>query len=511
MPASGPAAAGFRVAGNPHHAHRWIILGIVGIAQLMVILDSTIVNIALPSAQHALHFSDNDRQWVVTAYALAFGSLLPLGGRLSDLIGRKTAFLAGLAGFAGASAAGGAASGFAVLVTARTVQGAFGALLAPSVLALLSATFTDPAERNRAFAVYGGLAGAGGAVGLILGGVLTSYESWRWTLYVNVVFAAVAVAGALRFLDRDRGSAAHVDIPGAIAVSAGLFAAVYGFSRAATAGWASALTFAWLAAGVVLLVAFFIRQRFAAHPLVPLRIIADRSRGGVLIAVFATSAALFGVFLFLTYYLQAARGYSPLRTGLAFLPMIGGLVLAGSAGTTRLLPRYGPRPVVPAGMVTAAGGLVMLSRLGLHSGYPSFLLPALVITGAGLGLVFGPSFTMATYGVRPGDTGAASALVNTTQQVGGSLGVALLNTVDLSAVSAYLIAHPAGAGDRAVAALAALHGYTTAFLWGAVIFGAGAVLSAAFLRPGPPTGSPEAVPATAAGPLAAGPGSGHAS
>ncbi len=472
---------------NPHHRYRWWILAVLGIAQLMVILDATIVNIALPSAQRALHFSDNDRQWIVTAYALAFGSLLPLGGRLSDLLGRKVTFITGLVGFALASAVGGASTGFPMLVTARTVQGAFGALLAPSVLALLTTTFTDPAERNRAFAIYGGIAGAGGAIGLLLGGILTSYASWRWTLYVNLVFAVLAIVGATRLLVRERvRRGAHIDVPGTLTVSAGLFALVFGFSHAETAGWTDSVTLGSFAAGIVLLVAFFVIEARTPDPLLPLRVILDRNRGGSFVAVLIASAGMFGVFLFLTYYLQATLAYTPVLTGLSFLPMVAVLSATAAVATTRLLPRFGPRPLVPTGMVVAAAGLLLLTRIGLHSGYGSVILPPLLVIGVGVGLVFAPAFNTATFGVAPTDAGVASALVNTNQQVGGSIGTALLNTVDLSAVSAYVVAHGSAHGHAPsphVMALATLHGYNVAFVWSAVIFLVGAVLTGLLLRP----------------------------
>ncbi|HTW98459.1 MAG TPA: MFS transporter [Acidimicrobiales bacterium] len=480
---------------DPHHERRWWILAILGIAQLMVILDSTVVNIALPSAQRALHFSNNDRQWIVTAYALAFGSLLPLGGRLSDLLGRKVMFLIGLVGFAGASAIGGASTGFPMLVAARTVQGCFGAMLAPSVLALLTTTFTDPVERNRAFAIYGGIAGAGGAIGLLLGGVLTSYASWRWTLYVNLVFAVVAITGALRLLARQRSTTrVSIDLPGTLTISGGLFALVYGFSHAESSSWTNGVTLGSFAASAVLLVAFFTIQARTAHPLLPLRVILDRNRGGSFIGVLIACIGMFGVFLFLTYYLQATRGYSPVATGLAFLPMVGCLSVVAAIATTKLLPRFGPRPLIPFGMLVSGAGLAYLTQIGLSSSYAADILPPLLVIGAGVGLIFAPAFNTATLGVAPNDAGVASALVNTTQQVGGSIGTSLLNTVELGAVSAWLVGH---AGRHApsshLVAVATLHGYRVAFIWSAVIFGVGAVLTAVTLR----TRGPVAVSAPA--------------
>src|ERR671924_7850 len=335
---------------NPHHARRWAILVLLGIAQLMVVLDATIVNIALPSAQKALHFSDDDRQWIVTAYALAFGSLLLFGGRVGDLFGRKRTFIAGLVGFALASAIGGFADSFGVLVVARALQGAFGALLAPAALSLLTTTFTDPAERGRAFGIFGAIAGGGGALGLLLGGLLTEYLSWRWTLYVNLVFAIPAALGALVFLQRQvRAAAPRIDVPGALTAFGGLFALVYGFSQAETHGWGSATTVAFLVAAVMLLAAFAMIERRAAHPLLPLRVVLDRNRGGSYLAVGIVGIGMFGVFLFLTYYLQQTLGFSPVETGLAFLPMIGAGVGNPTPSPSVLLPRVGPRTPAPPG------------------------------------------------------------------------------------------------------------------------------------------------------------------
>src|ERR1700741_2947322 len=421
-------------------ARRWWILGVVGLAQLMVVLDATIVNIALPSAQRELGFSNADRQWVVTAYALAFGGLLLLGGRLSDLVGRRRMLIIGLVGFAAASALGGAATSFAVLVIGRGAQGAFGAVLAPAALSPLTVTFTDPAERGRAFGVYGAIAGAGGAVGLLLGGVLTEYLSWRWCLYVNVVLALVAVAGAVRLLaNQPRDTKVHLDPAGTILVVAGLVGVVYGLSEAETKGWGAPTTIALLAAGVVLLAAFVLVERRVPHPLLPLRIVLNRFRGGSYLAIGLSAIGLFGVFLFLTYYLQLILHYSPVTTGLAFLPMIAALIATSTAVSAVLLPRVGPRILIPAGMLVAAAGLVILAaQLGVSTSYPSIILPALVVIGLGLGLAFACALNTPTYGAPRGDAGAASAMVNTNQQVGGSIGTARLNTIAASAFSSYL-------------------------------------------------------------------------
>ena len=472
-----PAA---RVAAGP--ARRWWILGVVGLAQLMVVLDATIVNIALPSAQRALAFSNADRQWVVTAYSLAFGGLLLLGGRLSDLVGRRRMLIIGLVGFAAASALGGAATSFAMLVIGRGSQGAFGALLAPAALSTLTVTFTDPAERGRAFGVYGAIAGAGGAVGLLLGGVLTEYLSWRWCLYVNVVLAVVAVAGAVRLLaGQPRDPDVRIDWPGTVLVGAGLVAVVYGLSEADTKGWGAPTTIVLLVAGVVLLAAFVLVEQRVAHPLLPLRIVLNRFRGGAYLAIGLSAIGIFGIFLFLTYYLQLTLGYSPVKTGLAFLPMIAGIIASSTTSSGVLMPRFGPRPLIPAGLLVAAGGLVLLAtQLGLRTSYPGQILPALVLTGA-LGVVFGCAMSTATYGTDRADAGVASALVNTNQQVGGSIGTALLNTLAASALTSYVLVHGRG---PLVLAQAAVHSYIVGFWVSAAILAGSAVVCALVLPSG---------------------------
>ncbi|MEU5645418.1 MFS transporter [Streptomyces milbemycinicus] len=473
--------------------HRWWILAVIGVAQLMVVLDATIVNIALPSAQQDLDFSDGDRQWIVTAYALAFGSLLLLGGRIADLFGRKMTFLVGLVGFAGASAFGGAATSFDMLVAARALQGAFGALLAPAALSLLTVTFTDARERAKAFGVYGAIAGSGGAIGLLLGGVLTEHLDWRWTLYVNLAFAVVAVVGGAVLLQRStRDTSVTIDIPGAILVGGGLFCLVYGFSNAESHDWDSPATFGFLAAGAVLLAAFTWWQTRSPHPLLPLRILLDRNRGASFASVLISGAGMFGVFLFLTYYLQQSLGYTPIRTGLAFLPMVAALMLTSTLATTTLIPRLGPKPVVPLGMGLAAAGMAWLTALDLDSGYAADILPPLIVAGLGLGLVMAPAMSLATSGVAAEDSGVASAAVNTMQQVGGSLGTALLNTLSTSAVTNYLDGK--NPKDPAVLAHAGLEGYSTAYWWSAVFFAAGVVISALLYRRGAPAQDADAAP-----------------
>ena len=459
--------------------HRWLILFIVAIAQLMVVLDATIVNIALPSAQSALGFPNSDRQWVVTAYALAFGSLLLLGGRLGDMFSRKKVFITGLIGFALSSALGGAAVSFGMLVTARTLQGAFGAILAPAALGTLVSTFRDPRERGKAFGVFGSVAGGGGAVGLILGGVLTEYLSWRWTLYVNLVFAAIAVTGALVYMRGSRPAIRpRMDYAGTLLASSGLFCIVFGFSHAETAGWGAGLTVGALVLGAVLLAAFCFAESRVRHPLLPLRVILDRTRGGAYVAVGVGGIAIFGVFLFLTFYLQQVKGYSPVMAGLAFLPMFGCILISSNTSSIVLLPRFGPRTLISAGMVLGAATMSYLTQLTVTSSYVGGVLPALLVMGFGFGLIIAPAINTATAGVRREDSGVASALVNTMQQVGGSIGTAALSTIALTAASGYLIAHHAGPLAPAVAAT---HGYTVAFAASAALFALGLVLALALL------------------------------
>ena len=472
---------------------RWLILALIGVAQLMVVLDATIVTIALPSAQKALGFSDQSRQWVVTAYALSFGSLLLFGGRIGDLFGRKRVFLTGLAGFAAASALGGSASSFAVLVGARALQGAFAALLAPATLSLLTTTFTNPEERNRAFSVFGVIGASGAAVGLILGGALTEYVDWRWTMFVNLILAIPTAAAAMRLLGADgvRRSRSRIDLPGTLTASAGLFALVFGFSNAESHGWGSIITVAALAAAVGLLATFIAVERRVEHPLLPLRVIADRARGGGFLALAVVGAGIFGVFLFLTYFMQQTLGFSPLVSGLAFLPMVAMIMPAGAIGQTRLLPRFGPRPLVAVGMVLSAAAMVMFTGVTVHSSYGTDVLPGLLVIGVGLGLIFAPAMDTATRGVDGPDAGVASALVNTGQQVGGSVGTALLSTLAASAAGGYALAHRAAAD---VAAQAAVHGYTTAFTWAAAVFALGSVTAWLLL----PSGAPDLGPDPAA-------------
>jgi EmrB/QacA subfamily drug resistance transporter len=463
---------------------RWLALGVIGIAQLMVVLDLTVMNIALPSAQRALNFTTADRQWVVTAYSLAFGSLLLAGGKLGDLIGRRTTFLVGLVGFAGVSAVGGASTNFTTLVAARACQGAFAAILVPSALALLITSFTEPKDRARAFGIFGAIATAGGAIGLILGGALTDYLSWRWTLYVNLAFAAVAFLGGIFLLDRQTSHAKfRLDVPGLLLASGGLFSLVFGFSNAATHSWHTPLTWGFLAAGGALLVAFALWIGNAADPLLPPRILLDRNRGGANAAVFVASLCLFATLFFLTFYIQRTLNYSPIKTGVAFLPISACLAIAANLSTIVLMPRLGPRPVVTTGLLMASGALAWLAQLGPHTSYVSGVLGPIIIAGLGLGMVVAPAINTGTYGVAPQDAGVASATVTVSQQLGASIGTSLLNTIFATAVASYITTH----GSAATAGAQA-HGYDTAFWWTCGIAAGGAVVAAVLLRPGPLAG-----------------------
>ncbi|MET7273624.1 MFS transporter [Streptomyces flaveolus] len=476
---------------------RWWGLVVIALAQLMVVLDATIVNIALPSAQRDLGMSDANRQWVITAYTLAFGGLLLLGGRIADLVGRKRTFVIGLIGFAAASALGGAAVGPSMLFGARALQGVFAAVLAPSALSLLTTTFTDPKERGKAFGIYGALAGSGAAVGFIVGGVLTEFLNWRWCLFVNIPIAVVAVTGALALL-RDRPGHADVrlDVPGVVLGCGGLVALVYGFSEAQPRGWTDPLVLALFAAGVVLLGIFVWWQTRAPVPLLPLHIIRDRNRAGCFLTMMLAVIGMFGLFLFMTYYLQVILDYSPVQTGLAFLPLTATIVIGSTQISARLLPRVGPRMLMAPGMLLASGGMVILTQMTVHSQYTTEILPALLLMGLGMGLTFMPVFSTATAGVAPQDSGVTSATVNTSQQVGGSIGTALLNTIATSSSASWITSHLTDPTRREeIIREGIVHGYTVA-IWVAagimLLAGviAGLMVTAKAPKHGTPAGSP---------------------
>jgi len=459
---------------------RWLALGVIAVAQLMIVLDASIVNIALPSAQKDLGISDADRQWVITAYTLAFGGLLLLGGRIADFAGRKRVFVVGLVGFALASALGGIASSAGLLYAARGLQGLFAALMAPAALSLISVTFTETKERATAFGVFGAISGGGAAIGLILGGVLTEYASWRWCLGVNVPIALLAAYAASRVVRESKAEGdTKYDIPGAILVTLGLVSLVYGFTEAAkeknpgksteVLGWTDSSTLTFLIVAVVLLVAFVLWERRTAHPLLPLRVALDRNRGGSYLVFLFIGAGLFAMFLFLTFYFQATLGYSPLRSGFAFLPFSIGII--GGAGViSQLLPRFGPKPIMVPGLVSATLGMLLLTQITADTSYWTHILPSLLLMSVGMAAVFIPASSTALVGVGSHDAGVAGGLLNTSQQVGGSLGTALLNTLYAGAVTTFLADNMGGAGDpKGVAADALVHGYHVAFFWGAVM------------------------------------------
>ena len=463
---------------------RWLALAVIGIAQLMIILDASIVNIALPHAQKALHISDADRQWALTSYTLTFGGLLLLGGRIADYLGRKRTFLIGLFGFAAASALGGAAQSAGWLFGARAIQGAFAAILAPAVLSLITTTFTEPWERAKAFAVYGAISGTGGAVGLIAGGALTEYLSWRWTMFVNVPIAVGVAFASLPLVQESRaGGNRHFDIPGAVVATLGLGLLVYGFSEASIRGWGDAVTLTSILVAVAALVGFLWWETRSKNPMLPLRIVLDRNRGGAYAAFGLVTLALFGTFLFLGYYFQTVLGYSPLKAGFAFLPFPLS-VITSSTIASRTLPRFGPRVLATLGLSSAVLGMLWLTQLEPTSSYAVHVVPAMVLIAMGMGHVFVPLSSTALLGVPNHDAGAASALVNTMQQVGGSLGVAFLNTIATSATASYAVAH------GGISKAAVTHGFTSAFAVDVGILGAALLVVVTLIR-SRPTQRPE--------------------
>ncbi|MFG2882354.1 MFS transporter [Streptomyces sp. NPDC048297] len=484
-------------------ANRWKALVFIALAQLMVVLDATIVNIALPSAQQDLGISDGNRQWVVTAYSLAFGGLLLFGGRIADLWGRKRAFVLGLVGFAAASALGGAATSGPMMFGARALQGVFGALLAPAALSLLAVMFTDVRERAKAFGIYGAIAGGGSAVGFILGGALTQYLDWRWTFFVNIPFAAVAALGAYFVVREPEGSRNRnpLDIPGVLLSTLGLVSLVYGFTRAESDGWGAPLTISLFVASAVLLVAFVVTESRVRTPLLPLRVVTDRNRGGIYLSLGIAIIAMFGTFLFLTYYLQVVKGYSPIKSGFAFLPMVAGMMVGSTQIGTRLMTRVPARFLMGPGFLVAAVGMFLMTRLEIGSSYASTILPAMVLLGLGMGTAFMPAMSLATLGVEPRDAGIASAMVNTSQQVGGAIGTALLNTIAASATTAYIKDHVAGAATTSQRQLVQLqgmvHGYTNAIWFAVGMLVLAALIVLALVNAGRPDGG---------GPVASGEG-----
>jgi EmrB/QacA subfamily drug resistance transporter len=477
----------------PHDPRRWIALGVIAVAQLMIVLDASIVNIALPSAQEELGISDANRQWVVTAYTLAFGGLLLLGGRIADYTGRKRTFILGLIGFAGASALGGLTPNQELLFAARALQGAFAALLAPAALSLITVTFVEPKERAKAFGVFGALAGGGAAIGLVVGGILTEYADWRWCLGVNVPIAIGTAIAAARVVNESKAHGdTRYDVPGAVMATLGLVSLVYGFTEAAretspgqVVGWTAGSTIFYLTAAVALLVGFVVWEMRARNPLLPLKVVLDRNRGGSYLTFLLVGAGLFAMFLFLTFYLQIVLGYSPLKAGFAFLPFSAGIIV--SAGiVSQLLPRVGPKPLMVIGLLMAIAGMLYLTQITPTSSYATHVLPAMIVMSVGMAGVFIPASSTALVGVSGHDAGIASAVLNTSQQVGGSLGLALLNTLYASAVTAFItenqlspVQTPFGPQP---APEALVHGYTVSFFWGAVLLSAALLVTVVLIN-----------------------------
>ncbi|MDI3408239.1 MFS transporter [Streptomyces cavernicola] len=453
---------------------RWYALAVTAVAQLVVLLDSTIVTIALPSAQADLGMGDGSRQWVITSYSLALGGLLLLGGRLVDIIGGKRAFMAGLVGFAAASAVGGAAGGPGVLFAARATQGVFAALLLPAALSLLITTFTEPKERGKAFGVYGAVSGVGSATGQFVGGLLTEYLNWRWCMYVNVpIVLAAVVAAAIVLPDRRGSSEIRLDIPGVLLGCGGLTAVVYGCSEAESHGWISTLVLGTLAAGALLLALFAVRQTSARWPVLPPAVVRDRRRAGALLVSGLGQVAMFALLLFMTYYLQVVLGYSAVATGAAFLPLTVAMTIGVTQIAARLTPRVAPRQLIVPALLVAALGMLLLTQVDTSSSYVAGVLPALVLFGLGLGGAGMAAMVAATSGVPPRDSGVASAMVTTSQQVGGAIGTAVLNTVAASAAARQL-AH-------ATPAASMVHGFTVAQWVVVALLVATAVLAAVLI------------------------------
>ncbi|HUX05108.1 MAG TPA: MFS transporter [Acidimicrobiales bacterium] len=463
---------------------RWFALVVIAIAQLMVVLDGSIVNIALPhmvlpKALGGLDIARKNYQWAVTAYTITFGGFLLLGGRIGDYMGRKKAFLIGLLGFAGASLLGGFALTQQMLFGARALQGMFGALLAPAALSLVSVTFTDSKERAKAFAVYGALSGVGAAIGLIAGGLLTQYFSWRWCLFVNTPMAVIALLLALPNVRESKVHGhPHYDVVGALCATLGMVGVVFGVSQASTYAWGSTRAWPYIVAGAVLLMVFLAIEARKREPLLPLRLLTDRVRGGSYLAQILVALGLFGMFLLLTLYFQDVHGYSAVKTGLLFMPFsLGVIVSAGAA--SQLLPTIGPRPLATVGSLMAAVGMGLLSLISPTSSYVAHVMPAMLITSLGLGVVFVSLASTALFNVRASDTGAASAVLSTSQQLGGSFGTAIQSTIFVSGASAYtasvLRSHPSPATLANLKNLSLVHGFDTAFRFGALMMVLGAV------------------------------------
>jgi EmrB/QacA subfamily drug resistance transporter len=476
--AAGPVAASPGSGAAPRRLG--LALAVIATAQLMVVLDATIVNVALPHIQIALGFSGTNLEWVVNAYALAFGGLLLLGGRSGDLLGRRRVFIAGILLFSLASLLGGFATDQAWLLTARVVQGVGGAFAAPTALSLIAVTFPEGPPRNRAMGVYAAMSVAGGAVGLVAGGLLTEYANWRWVLFVNVPIGLVVAFLATRVLPESARRRGQFDLPGAITGSLGLGALVYGLSYAATtpdgvSHWGDTKVIVSLVAAVVLLVSFGFIEVRSKQPLVPMRVLRSRDRTGSYLISLCVGTALFGMFFFLTLFVQNVWGYSSLKTGIAYLPMIG-MVMLMSGVASQLVNRIGARPLMLAGSIVSTGGLFWLSRINENSHYVSGLLGPMLVTAAGMGLVFVPLSLVSLTRVADNDAGVASSLLNVGQQVGGSIGLAILGTVAWSAVANSIHSQVATASNHAVTRAITDHAYSVGFSKGYVVSAGIAVL-----------------------------------
>ena len=462
---------------------RWKALIFISLAQLTVNLSATVINIALVSAQHDLGISDADRQWAVTAYALAFGGLLLFGGRIADTWGRKRALVIGLIGFALTSAMGGLANSEALLLVSRALQGASGALLTPAALSLLAVTFTNPQERAKAFGVFSAIVSSGGAVGLLLGGLLTEYLNWRWTFFANIPFAIVALGAyfVIREPENDRNRS-PLDIPGAVLSTLGLVSLVYAFSRAESSSWSAPSTIGLFIASGALLAVFALVEAKVKTPLLPLRVLTERNRGGAYLSLALANISLFGVFLFLTYYLQTVQGYSAIRTGLAFMPIALSFIVGATWIGTRLVTRLPARLIMAPGFAIAVLGMLFLTQLEVGSSYPGVILPGMILLGLGTGAAFMPIISIAVHGIQGRDAGVASAMANTSQQVGGAIGTALLNTIAASATATYLAGHTSG--GKLVPAQSLVHGFTHAFWWAAGAEAVAALIALTFINIG---------------------------
>ena len=468
---------------------KWAALAVLALAQLMVVLDTTIVNVALPSIQRALHFSSEaDLQWVVNAYVLTFGGFLLLGGRVADRYGRRRVFVSGVVLFAAASLSAGLADSSGLLVASRAAQGLGAAFMAPAALSLLTVIFAEGEERNQALGVWAAIAGAGGAIGLLAGGVLTTQLSWRWVFFVNLPIAAFTVVASLRLIEESRDPVpGGFDVPGAVTATAGLGALVFALVRANVWGWGSGKTILVLAAAAVLLGAFVLLQLRGSHPLVPPRLFRNRTLVGADVGMLVAGAGLFGVFFFLTLYMQDVLHYSALKTGIAYLPLSVLLVLSAGVGS-RILGRVGPRPILVTGFLLAAGGMALLVRTSPSTGYLD-LLPSLVLIGAGMGGAFVSVTSAAVGGVPQEDAGVASALLNASQQIGGSLGLAILTAVASARFDAVRPLHP----TPAALASAETSSWSYAFVVAALLLLSSAIIGGWLLRPSRTERHPEEI------------------